>query len=77
MTVVHEIREERNDIYSFWKVVKTVDEITEVITRTNTKIEETTIAEINERIVKFQEEKTALNKKINEEQKKLELINLL
>jgi len=77
MTVVHEIREERDDIYSFWKIVKTIDEDTEVITRTNTKIDETTIIELNERIVKLQEEKSELNKKINKEQDKIDLINLL
>ena len=71
MRVEHEIREDRNDVYSFWKMVKTIDEDTEVITRTDTMIEETTIDAINKKILDLKAQRIDLAKKINKEEGKL------
>ena len=77
MTVKHEIREERSDIYSFWEIKKQLNGSSDAIIEVDEKIEETTILELEKRIIDLQKEIKEYTAKIILENSKIDLINLL
>jgi hypothetical protein len=77
MTAKNEIREERNDVYSFWEMKTQLNEMQDAIIEVETKIEECTILELEKRISDTQQRILDLTTKVELEQSKIELINLL
>ena len=67
ITVKKEIREEREDVYSFWEEKKVLNSNDEIIIE-EIKIEECTIVELERRV-------SELEKTILSEQNKINLIN--
>ena len=67
ITVKKEIREEREDVYSFWEEKKVLNSNDEIIIE-EIKIEECTIVELERRV-------SELEKSILSEQNKINLIN--
>jgi len=70
-----EIREERNDVFSFWENVPTIE--SGKIVQVETKIEETTILDLEKRIVDAEQQITDLTAKIALENSKIVMINAL
>ena len=77
MTVKHEIREERKDVFSFWEMKTQLNETQDAIIEVETKIEEATILELEKRIEDAQQQITDLTAKIALENSKIDLINNL
>ena len=75
MIVKQEIREERTDVYSFWENIPTIEN--GKIVQVETKVEETTIAELDKRIADFENQVIDIQNKIVIEKSKIELINSL
>jgi hypothetical protein len=72
-----EIREERNDVYSFWEMKTQLNETQDAIIEVETKIEECTIVELQKRIEESEKQILELNAKIALENSKIQLINSL
>jgi hypothetical protein len=77
MKVVQEIREERNDVYSFWDVKKQLNDDNDVIIEVDEKIEETTLIELQKRIADLEKVILDSTDKIALENSKINLINTL
>jgi|GEM_PF-5806336 len=77
MIVRNEIRDERNDVYSFWELKKQLNEAQDVIIEVEEKVEETTLLELAKRIEDFQVQIVEITAKIALENSKIELINAL
>jgi len=77
MTVKNEIREERNDVYSFWEMKNQLNETQDAVIEVETKIEECTILELEKRIEESEKQILELNAKIALDKSKIELINAL
>jgi len=77
MVVKNELREERNDVFSFWEMKNQLNETQDAIIEVETKIEECTILELEKRISEAQQQILDLTAKIELEQSKIELINAL
>tara|TARA_R110000851_G_scaffold236183_1_gene388798 strand:+ start:663 stop:890 length:228 start_codon:yes stop_codon:yes gene_type:complete len=75
MTVKNEIREERNDVFSFWESVPTIKN--SKIIKVETKIEETTVIELQKTIADSEQQILDLTAKIELENSKIELIENL
>ena len=71
-----EIREEREDVYSFWEDKKSLNDNDEIVVE-EVKIEECTVLEIEKRIEEAQQQITDLTAKIALENSKIDLINSL
>ena len=71
-----EIREEREDVYSFWEDKKSLNDNDEIVVE-EVKIEECTILEIEKRIEETQQQIIDLTAKIALENSKIDLINSL
>lgn len=70
-----EIRAERDDVFSFWELIPTIED--GVIVQVETKLEECTILELEKRIADFQLQILDLTARIAVESQKINLINLL
>lgn len=70
-----EIREERNDVFSFWENVPTIE--SGKIVQVETKIDECTVLELQKRIADSEQQITDLTAKIALEKSKINLINAL
>jgi hypothetical protein len=77
MKVVQEIREERNDVYSFWESKKQLNETQDGIVEVEEKVDEATILELEKRIFDFELQITEITEKILLEKEKLNLIKEL
>jgi len=77
MIVRNEIRDERNDVFSFWEVKKQLNEAQDAIIEVEEKVEETTLLELAKRIEDFQVQIVEITAKIALENSKIELINAL
>lgn len=77
MKVVQEIREERNDIYSFWEMKTQLNKTQDAIIEVEEKIEECTVLELEKRIVDLEQSIIDTNEKIALENSKIDLINLI
>lgn len=77
MRVVKEIREERNDIYSFWVTKRQLNETQDGIIEVEEKLEEYTVLELEKRIEDLELEAIKVANKIVLENSKIELINAL
>jgi hypothetical protein len=77
MIAKKEFREEREDVYSFWEMKTQLNEMQDAIIEVETKIEECTILELEKRISDTQQRILDLTTKVELEQSKIELINLL
>jgi len=75
MTAKQEIRDERTDVYSFWENAPIIEN--GAIVQVETKIEETTLIEIDKRIIDFENQIIDIQNKIAIENNKIELINSL
>ena len=75
MIVKNEIREEREDVFSFWENVATIEN--GKIVQVETKIEECTVIELQKRIEESEKQILDLTAKIALENQKINLINLL
>jgi hypothetical protein len=71
-----EIREEREDVYSFWEDKKSLNDNDEIVVE-EVKIEECTVLEIEKRIEETQQQIIDLTAKIALENSKIDLINSL
>jgi phosphoribosylformylglycinamidine (FGAM) synthase PurS component len=71
-----EIREEREDVYSFWEDKKSLNDNDEIVVE-EVKIEECTVLEIEKRIEETQQQIIDLTAKIALENSKIHLINSL
>ena len=71
-----EIREEREDVYSFWEDKKSLNDNDEIVVE-EVKIEECTVLEIEKRIEETQQQIIDLTAKIALENSKIILINSL
>ena len=71
-----EIREEREDVYSFWENKKSLNDNDEIVVE-EVKIEECTVLEIEKRIEETQQQIIDLTAKIALENSKIHLINSL
>jgi hypothetical protein len=71
-----EIREEREDVYSFWENKKSLNDNDEIVVE-EVKIEECTVLEIEKRIEETQQQIIDLTAKIALENSKIDLINSL
>ncbi len=76
MRAVKAIREERNDVFEIWDIVKTIN-TDDVVISTDTMIEETTVDVINKKIFDLKEQIQALTELIKDEDIKLDLIKNL
>ncbi len=76
MRAVKAIREERNDVFEIWDIVKTIN-TDNVVISTDTMIEETTVDVINKKIFDLKEQIQALTELIKDEDIKLDLIKNL
>jgi hypothetical protein len=77
MIAKKEFREEREDVFSFWEMKTQLNEMQDAIIEVETKIEECTILELEKRISDTQQQILDLTTKVELEQSKIELINLL
>jgi hypothetical protein len=77
MKVVQEIREERNDVYSFWESKKQLNETQDGIVEVEEKVDEATILELEKRIFDFELQITEITEKILLEKEKLNMIKEL
>lgn len=77
MKVVKEIREERNDIYSFWVTKKQLNETQDGVIEVDEKLDESTVLELEKRIEDLELEAIEVANKIVLENSKIELINAL
>jgi hypothetical protein len=77
MIAKKEFREEREDVFSFWEMKTQLNEMQDAIIEVETKIEECTILELEKRISEAQQQILDLTTKVELEQSKIELINLL
>ena len=77
MRVVKEIREERNDIYSFWVTKKQLNETQDEVIEVDEKLDESTVLELEKRIEDLELEAIEVANKIVLENSKIELINAL
>lgn len=75
MIVKHEIREERNDVFSFWENVPTIEN--GKIVQVETKIEETTLVDLEKRIVDAEKQILEITEKIALDKSKIVLIKAL
>lgn len=75
MTAKIEIREDRNDVFSFQENVPTIEN--GKIIQVETKIEECTVSELEKRILEAEKQILDLTAKIELEQSKIALINAL
>ena len=71
-----ELREEREDVYSFWEDKKSLNDNDEIVVE-EVKIEECTVLEIEKRIEETQQQIIDLTAKIALENSKIDLINSL
>ncbi len=76
MRAVKAIREERDDVFEIWDIVKTIN-TDDVVISTDTMIEETTVDVINKKIFDLKEQIQALTELIKDEDIKLDLIKNL
>jgi hypothetical protein len=77
MKVVQEIREERNDVYSFWENKKQLNETQDGIVEVEEKVDEATIVEIEKRVNDFELQISEITEKILLEKEKLNIIKEL
>ena len=77
MIVKAEIREERNDVFSFWEMKTQLNETQDSIIEVETKIEECTIIELEKRIADDEQQIIDLTAKITLDKSKIDLINSL
>jgi hypothetical protein len=77
MTAKNEIREERNDVFSFWEMKVQLNETQDGIIEVEEKVDETTLLELEKRIEDFQVQIVEITEKIALENSKIELINAL
>jgi len=77
MKVVKEIREERNDIYSFWVTKRQLNETQDGVIEVDEKLDESTVLELEKRIEDLELEAIEVANKIVLENSKIELINAL
>lgn len=75
MTVKNEIREERNDVFSFWEMKPQLNETQDAIIEVETKLEECTIVDLEKRIEEIEKQILELNAKIALDISKIALIN--
>jgi|TARA_R110002096_G_scaffold124864_1_gene269797 hypothetical protein len=75
MTAKNEIREERNDVFSFWELVPTIEN--GQIIQVETKIEETTLIALQKTISDSEQQILDLTAKIELQNSKIELIENL
>lgn len=75
MKVVKEFREEREDVYSFWENVPTIEN--GKIVQVETKLEECTVVDLEKRIVDSENQIIELNAKIALDKSKILMINAL
>lgn len=76
MRAVKAIREERDDVFEIWDIVKTIN-TDDVVISTDTMIEETTVDVINKKIFDLKEQIQVLAELIKNEEIKLDLIKNL
>lgn len=77
MVVKAEVREEREDVFSFWEMKNQLNETQDAIIEVETKIEECTIVDLVTRITDFENQIIDLTAKIALEKSKIDLINAL
>jgi hypothetical protein len=77
MIAKKEFREEREDVFSFWEMKTQLNETQDAIIEVETKIEECTIVDLEKRIAESEKQILDLTTKVELEQSKIELINLL
>lgn len=77
MIVKNELREEREDVFSFWEMKNQLNEAQDAIIEVETKIEECTLVELATRITDFENQIIDLTAKIALEKSKIDLINAL
>ena len=70
-----EIREERTDVYSFWENVPTIEN--GKIVQVETKLDESTLVELQKRIADAEQQIIDLTAKIALENSKINLISVL
>jgi hypothetical protein len=75
MIAKKEFREEREDVFSFWNDVPTIED--GVIVQVETKLEEVTVIELEKRITDFEQQILELQEKITVEQTKINIIKAL
>tara|TARA_R110000782_G_scaffold66715_1_gene135180 strand:- start:8 stop:241 length:234 start_codon:yes stop_codon:yes gene_type:complete len=77
MRAIQEIREERDDVFSFWVSKKQLNETKDSVIEVDEKLEECTILEIEKRIKDLELEAIEVANKIVLENNKIELIKKL
>ena len=75
MIVKAEVREEREDVFSFWENKPQLNETQDAIIEVETKIEECTIVDLEKRIEESGKQILELNAKIALDISKIALIN--
>ena len=75
MVVKSEIREERTDVFSFWEMTPTIEN--GKIVQVETKLEETTLVELQKRIEESEKQIVDATAKIALDKSKIALINAL
>jgi hypothetical protein len=76
MIVKKEFRKERDDVFSFWEIKKTLNELDQVI-EVEEKIDECTVIMLETKIADLEKQVDDLMEKITLEQDKIDMIKLL